>query len=243
MALCTGAIVGIKTTNAEYNEQRWTIVAINTDRIHLTCDRYPEKTIAVKPANILPTGGQPVPGAVAGRRQADDGGAEGGEPLAVVVVDPHILPTELAITAAIPAMDLTPTLAVDEYIRNNVNANDVNQFLNIWHRLPRLGGNSILLERAETDGQRLVMFPELDRYRLRMWFYSALYKQMILLEPWDYIEKCPMDQMWPKCAWCRKFAWADHRASKQHQWAMHNYNCNGMEISRAQMALYYSRQL
>jgi hypothetical protein len=96
--------------------------------------------------------------------------------------------------------------------------------LDQWVRLPGVGGNSIMLTRRRGGDAHfpLVLFPNLGAHNLELWFHSAWYGRMFLLEEADAIKPCPAEQWWPFCAWCNKFHLPEagpgcHRGSKKHQ--------------------------
>ena len=88
--------------------------------------------------------------------------------------------------------------------------------VNIWLRLPGLGGNAIMLRRASCNSPPLVMYNELRGYEL--WFHSEWAGEMIQLVDCDILKLCPACQVWPWCSWCHKFLFPvdAHRCSKRH---------------------------
>ena len=82
---------------------------------------------------------------------------------------------------------------------------DPTPYLNQWIPLPFLGGNSVLLRKAEGECSPLVMFPRLTEMNLEFWFYSRRMGQMTDLREVDGIKPCPAGQLWPYCQWCSKF--------------------------------------
>ena len=88
----------------------------------------------------------------------------------------------------------------------------------IWLPLPLLGGNAIMLKDPAPDpGQALIMYPRLTQYQ--MVFCSAWNGDVVLMMECDVLKPCAAKQVWPWCAWCRKFLLPvmDHRNSKKHR--------------------------
>ena len=117
---------------------------------------------------------------------------------------------------------------------------DLNHWLDKWLQLPNLGGNSILLRRkfsADLDKHPLVLFPNLNEMGLELWFYSTWGGEAIQLLDCDSFKKCPMEQMWPFCSWCRKFILPTdgpgaHRQSKKHQSCLMAIAAHGLATAK-----------
>ena len=96
---------------------------------------------------------------------------------------------------------------------------DLDQYLNRWIPLPAMGKNSIMVKRRERPHPRpLLMFPKLEQLGLEIMFHSNWSQEHILLVEVDILKCCPQRQIWPYCAWCKRFLCpADgHRNGKLH---------------------------
>ena len=96
--------------------------------------------------------------------------------------------------------------------------------LNLWLPLPGMGGNALMVCRADTAVSRvgqLVMFPLLRNYEV--WFTSREMGEHWRMEHCDIIKVCPQRQCWPWCAWCRRFEFPvmQHRGSLKHLKMLH----------------------
>lgn len=99
---------------------------------------------------------------------------------------------------------------------------DPRPFLDQWIPLRLLGGNYIMIKKREEAAPPLLMFPRLNAMGLELWFHSNWIGMTVLIIEVDGLKKCPQNQLWPYCRWCRKFHLPyegsfSHRASKQHQ--------------------------
>ena len=88
--------------------------------------------------------------------------------------------------------------------------------LNTWINLPLLGDNSIMLTRNDDPHYDLVYLPQFRGYQLH--FYSDWAGEYITLQNCDILKVCPKCQIWPWCAYCKKFLFpvARHRGSIKH---------------------------
>ena len=88
--------------------------------------------------------------------------------------------------------------------------------LNTWINLPLLGNNSIMLTRNDDPHYDLVYLPQFRGYQLH--FYSDWAGEYITLQNCDILKVCPKCQIWPWCAYCKKFLFpvARHRGSIKH---------------------------
>ena len=96
---------------------------------------------------------------------------------------------------------------------------DLHRYLKKWVPLPGLGRNSIMVQRRERRHPRpLLMFPRLEQLDLELMFHSTWSGQFILVVEADILKCCPANQIWPYCAWCRKFHCPvdGHRNGKMH---------------------------
>ena len=78
-------------------------------------------------------------------------------------------------------------------------------------------GAFMLTDMAPGPGQALIMYSQLSQHQ--MIFHNAWNGDVVLMMECDVLKACPAKQVWPWCAWCRKFLLPveDHRNSKKHQ--------------------------
>ena len=80
------------------------------------------------------------------------------------------------------------------------------QYIDQWFPLPGEGGNSFMLCQSQVGAhQPLLHFPRLNELRLELHFHSKWYGHCSQVLEADGFKKCPQDQVWLYCFWCRKF--------------------------------------
>ena len=95
------------------------------------------------------------------------------------------------------------------------------EYLDAWIELPVLGGcskNCILLRKA-VDARAEIDVPIImEEPGLEVWFHSRRSGETIRMVALDILKVCPAKQLWPWCAYCRKFLFpaAEHRCSLSH---------------------------
>ena len=142
-------------------------------------------------------------------------------------------PTTMALKQEIGVSNGAVCLAVESCLMKKLNIEtlaennrweiNASEYLDKWVPLPLLGGNYVMLRREPDHAhEELILFPRLNSLRLELWFYSTWYQGCIRLIQADGFKPCPMQQIWPFCAWCRKFHLphegpGSHRNSKKHK--------------------------
>ena len=89
--------------------------------------------------------------------------------------------------------------------------------MNEWLSLPGLGGNAVMFVEGSTAVDDLVMYPGL--HGLQVWFRSTWDNGKVMrLVECDILRVCPQCQVWPWCAWCKRFLLPveSHRSSRRH---------------------------
>ena len=110
-----------------------------------------------------------------------------------------------------------------------------------WVPLPGLGRNSIMVQRRERRHPRpLLMFPRLEQLDLELMFHSTWSGQFILVVEADILKCCPANQIWPYCAWCRKFHCPvdGHRNGKMHARCQYYLETRDVEYLRHEMGFW-----
>lgn len=115
-----------------------------------------------------------------------------------------------------------------------------------WMPVPGLGGNSIMLRRhvwGQHDPEKLVLFPILNFLGLGIWFHSTCYGSAIELKDADIFKPCKQDQIWPYCAYCKKFLLPPdaHQCSNKHTGMLNMWKGNCPAL-REQLAPLWPRE-
>ena len=124
-------------------------------------------------------------------------------------MDPPSFDLDLPLMVAVPFTMKLEVLVITTLVEGKIDEIDDGPFidarLNQWIPLPGWGDNSVLVKRRTGHHRPLVMFPRLDQLGLELWFRSRWCGETFEVEDVDIILPCKQDQLWPYCAWCRKF--------------------------------------
>ena len=140
----------------------------------------------------------------------------------------------LALIAPAPQIHLTDAQLQTEFVLDSwilpTWLDLPHEFLNIWMRLPLVGGNSIMFREKHRDEQhqQLVKYPRFNKMNLQIWFHSEWFATIekgmepVQLIDADVLKRCPQGHLWPYCTWCHKFHLPfqganSHRCSVEHK--------------------------
>ena len=105
---------------------------------------------------------------------------------------------------------------------------DLEYFCNTKIPIPGWGGNFLILRQATESlplAAQPLMYPRLRQLGLDMYHTSIWGRTEIRMQFADILRPCPMGQIWPYCASCKRFLCPEdgHRNGKDHQKALRNF--------------------